>query len=133
MVMVTSLCLDPIEKKPLYHFHPGSHILSVGSFGCNLRCSHCQNYSISMCGKDDVDCEYIEPDRLIYYADSTKSRGNIGVAYTYNEPLVGFEYVKDCAVLAKERGLFNVIVQMGMCVRNLFLRFCHILMLLILI
>lgn len=110
---VTSLALDPVEKKPLYHFHPGRKILSVGSFGCNLRCSHCQNHSISMCDKEHAGYEYIEPDRLVEYAVKTKCLGNIGVAYTYNEPLVGYEYVRDCAKLVREKGLCNCVVSNG--------------------
>ncbi len=110
---VTSLALDPIEKKPLRHFHPGTKILSVGSFGCNLRCSHCQNHAISMSDKELARYEYIEPDRLVSYAIDTIVRGNIGIAYTYNEPLVGYEYVRDCAKLVKERGLYNCVVTNG--------------------
>lgn len=111
--LVTSLCLDPIEKKPLYHFHPGSYVLSAGSFGCNLRCPHCQNHSISMCGIKESGYEYIDPEKLVHYGEATRSRGNIGIAYTYNEPLVGFEYVLDCAKLAKDKGLKNVVVSNG--------------------
>lgn len=110
---VTSIALDPIEKKPFYNFNPGTKILSVGSFGCNLRCSHCQNYGISMGNKEEVPYEYVEPEKLVEYGVNTKRMGNIGIAYTYNEPLIGYEFVKDCALLAKEKGLKNCIVTNG--------------------
>lgn len=109
---LTSLALDPIEKKPLRHFHPGSLILSAGSFGCNLRCPFCQNAEISMAGAEFPTREYT-PEALAQLALALKPRGNIGVAYTYNEPLVGYEYVRDCAALAREAGLLNVLVTNG--------------------
>ncbi len=110
---VTSLALDPIEKKPLRRFHPGSTILSVGSYGCNLRCPFCQNCDIAQSDGSKLTLERITPEELIDTAVSLQSRGNIGVAYTYNEPLVGYEFVLDCAKLAHERGLVNVVVTNG--------------------
>lgn len=110
---LTAMALDPIEKKPLYHFHPGSKILSVGSYGCNLKCPFCQNCDISMVGEDEIDTDYVSPDELVEKAFYVKNRGNIGIAYTYNEPLIGYEYVRDCAVLAKQKGLKNVVVTNG--------------------
>jgi len=110
---ITSIALDPIEKKPLYHFYPGSRILSVGSYGCNLRCPFCQNCEISMAKETDIDYVKISYEDLVDKACELKSRGNIGIAYTYNEPLIGYEFVKDCAVLAKKRGLKNVVVTNG--------------------
>lgn len=111
---VTSLALDPIEKKPLRRFHPGGKILSVGSYGCNMNCSYCQNSEISMARADYVEWMEIQPDELINRAVSLKPNGNIGVAFTYNEPLIGYEYVMDCAKLAKKRGLSVVLVTNGM-------------------
>lgn len=112
--IVTSIALDPIEKKPLYHFFPGSMILSVGSFGCNLRCGFCQNYSISMSGEDAIQySEKISPEDIVSNALKYAHQGNIGIAYTYNEPLVGIEYVLDCAKMAKQKGLKNVVVTNG--------------------
>jgi pyruvate formate lyase activating enzyme len=111
--LVTSMALDPIEKKPLYHFHPGSYILSVGSYGCNLRCPFCQNHEISMADKQRAGTEYVSPEQLIEYAEKLKPRGNIGIAFTYNEPLIGYEYVRDCAKLAKAQGLKVVLVSNG--------------------
>ena len=113
---VTSVALDPIEKKPLRRFHPGSMILSVGSYGCNLRCPFCQNSEISW-GKEALsfseDARYLPPSELATLAGNLVSRGNIGVAFTYNEPLIGWEYVRDTAKLVHDEGLFNVLVSNG--------------------
>ncbi len=108
-----SLALDPIEKKPLRRFHPGSRILSVGSFGCNLRCPFCQNHEISMRGDGELEMTEVPPKALADKALELRPYGNIGVAYTYNEPLVGYEYVRDCAALIHERGMVNVLVTNG--------------------
>ncbi|NLM70288.1 MAG: AmmeMemoRadiSam system radical SAM enzyme [Firmicutes bacterium] len=113
--MLTALALDPIEKKPLYHFYPGSLILSLGSFGCNLRCPFCQNYQISTAAWDSSSCRYLSPRQAVDLALQLKAKGNIGLAYTYNEPLVGYEYVADCAALARQHGLKNVLVSNGYC------------------
>ncbi|MBR0209451.1 MAG: radical SAM protein, partial [Firmicutes bacterium] len=113
---VTSLALDPIEKKPLSRFHPGSRILSAGSFGCNLRCPFCQNYDISWSGQAmryAEKAETLSPEELADLAEQLKARGNIGVAFTYNEPLIGYEFVRDTAKLAHERGMKNVLVTNG--------------------
>ena len=110
---LTSVALDPIEKKPLYHFCPGSMILSVGSFGCNLRCPWCQNSYISMAGVEDVELHDIGPEALCALAERYVSEGNIGVAFTYNEPLINFEYVLDASERLKERGLMSVLVTNG--------------------
>lgn len=113
---ITSLALDPIEKKPLNRFFPGSRILSVGSYGCNLRCPFCQNSEISW-GKEVAlfreDASFIEPEELVNIALRYQDIGNIGIAFTYNEPLVGFEFVRDTAKLSHEKGLKNVIVSNG--------------------
>ena len=113
---VTALALDPIEKKPLYHFHPGGLILSVGSCGCNLRCPFCQNSGISWSKKAlslAGSAEYISPQQLAEAAVRYRDRGNIGVAFTYNEPLIGWEYVRDTARLVHEAGMVNVLVTNG--------------------
>ena len=113
---ITSLALDPIEKKPLARFYPGSRILSVGSFGCNLRCPFCQNHEISW---DDRAREFaktaetLSPEELVDIAEQTQAQGNIGIAFTYNEPLIGYEFVRDAATLSKARGLKNVMVTNG--------------------
>ena len=113
---LTSLALDPIEKKPLKMFHPGSKVLSIGSYGCNLRCPFCQNSSISWSQnafeyKDKAD--YYSPEEIVKAALDLRSRGNIGLAFTYNEPLIGYEFVRDTAKLSKEAGMKNVLVTNG--------------------
>ena len=110
---VTALSLDPIEKKPLKRFFPGTRILSVGSYGCNLSCPFCQNSDISMANEKTVDWRIATPNDLVDQAEQLKGAGNIGIAFTYNEPLIGYEYVFDCASLAKERGLKTVLVTNG--------------------
>lgn len=111
--IVTAISLDPIEKKPLRRFFPGSKILSVGSFGCNLRCPFCQNYDISMAGKEEAHGRRMTPESLVSNAIRLVEEGNIGLAYTYNEPLVGYEFVRDCAKEIKKNGLKNVLVTNG--------------------
>jgi len=104
---IISLSMDPIEKKPLYHFYPGENILSTGPRGCNLTCQYCQNWSIS---QNDGPTSTVEPERLVALALRENS---IGIAYTYTEPIIAFEYVIDCAKLAREKGLLNVMVTNG--------------------
>lgn len=117
--IATSLALDPIEKKPLAMFYPGSKILSIGSFGCNLACPFCQNYSISKefsvgeSEKIKKSSEYISPSELLEKALELREFGNIGIAFTYNEPLTCYEFVRDTAELFHENGLKNVIVTNG--------------------
>lgn len=115
---LTAIALDPIEKKPLARFFPGSKILSVGSYGCNLRCSFCQNSELSMKSAEEMresgQTQEVPPEVLVKKALELIPYGNIGIAYTYNEPLIGYEYVLDCARLAKEQGLKNVVVTNGM-------------------
>ena len=107
-----SMRFDPIEKKPLYHFYPGSLIYSVGSVGCNLSCKFCQNWEISQtCVRDYPYLKEASPDKIVNLA--TVRGDNIGIAYTYNEPTVWFEFMLETARLAKERGLKNVAVTNG--------------------
>lgn len=94
---ITSAALDPIEKKPLYYFRPSSQIFSVGSFGCNFTCSFCQNYNIS---QSKAKSDFVPKEKLVEIILTTKN--NIGVAFTYNEPSIWYEYVYDCAKLLKE-------------------------------
>ena len=115
--MLTSIALDPIEKKPLRRFMPGSLILSVGSYGCNLRCPFCQNYSISWSeevNETKMRARYVAPETLAQIAEEQKINGNIGVAFTYNEPLISFEYVLDTAKFLVKKGLKTVLVTNGM-------------------
>jgi pyruvate formate lyase activating enzyme len=109
---VSSINFDPIEKKPLYHFYPGSTILSLGTYGCNLRCFFCQNCTISQTAAEpELLRSYFSPEQIIKMA--LKQPGNIGIAFTYNEPVVWFEYMVDIARLAKQAGLKTVMVTNG--------------------
>lgn len=119
--LLTSVALDPIEKKPLAYFHPGSMVLSVGSFGCNLDCPFCQNASIAAAGVSDVDVDRMQPGELAAMAEKLKPRGNIGVAFTYNEPMVGYEFVRDTAKLVHERQMCSVVVTNGSASREVLL------------
>ncbi len=113
---LTSIMLDPIEKKPLRMFRPGTKILSVGSYGCNLRCPFCQNSGISW-SEEAFKCKdtakYYPPDDVVGGALELREYGNIGIAFTYNEPLIGYEFVRDVAELSKKAGLENVLVTNG--------------------
>lgn len=102
-----TLSLDPIEKKPLYHFHPGSRILSLGPVGCNFKCDFCQNWTIS---QQDCPTSLVDPETLVSHAHRTNS---IGISYTFTEPLIWFEFVMDCASAFKSEGLANVMVSNG--------------------
>ena len=111
---VTAVALDPIEKKPIAFFRPGSKVLSVGSFGCTLSCPFCQNHEIAAAGEKDLGPLYeISPEELCLLAKRERARGNIGAAFTYNEPLAGYEYVRDSAKLIREAGMVNVLVTNG--------------------
>jgi len=130
---ICSLALDPIEKKPLYHFYPGSHILSLGTFGCNLFCPFCQNYSLAHAGRSlsrkgigEAGAEMGEAQiisRPDSYARSSQwltamalqavREGSVGVAFTYNEPGIWYEYVAECAARLQEAGQKVVLVTNG--------------------
>jgi len=110
---VSSLALDPVEKKPLRKFFPGSYLLSVGSVGCNLRCPFCQNYTIARVQLEDTETIFLKSEALVAKAVALKAQGNIGIAYTYNEPTVWYEYVYETAQLARSAGLCNVLVTNG--------------------
>lgn len=113
---LTAIALDPIEKKPLKMFRPGAKVLSIGSYGCNLRCPFCQNSSISWSRKAfeyKDKAEYYSPEEIVQSALQLRTHGNIGIAFTYNEPLIGYEFVRDTAKLSKEAGLENVLVTNG--------------------
>jgi len=101
---VTSTAVDPIEKKPLYHFHPDSDIFSIGTLGCNFKCQFCQNWQISQSG---APTHYLSSDQAVKTATKNNS---FGIAYTYNEPLIWFEYVLETSKLARANGLKNVLV-----------------------
>jgi pyruvate formate lyase activating enzyme len=105
---VSAVALDPIEKKPLFHFHPGRMILSLGTLGCNLSCGFCQNWQIS---QEAVPTKELSPQGALALAQSYSD--NLGIAYTYNEPFIWFEYVLETAKLIREAGLKNVLVTNG--------------------
>lgn len=111
--MVSSVAVDPIEKKPLYHFYPGMSTLSVGTFGCNMRCLHCQNWDIShqIATEDGTGMENMDPERLINLAKSKNCRI---IVWTYNEPGIWYEYILEAAELAKKEGLLTVMVTAGL-------------------
>ena len=121
--LVTSLALDPIEKKPLARFYPGSRILSVGSYGCSLNCPFCQNWEISMSDGQEfrhgrrAEDNYVSPEALADMAEHLRLQRNIGVAFTYNEPLISYEYVMDTARILREKDLKVVLVTNG-CVND---------------
>ena len=110
--VVSSIANDPIEKKPLYRFHPGTMVFSVGTYGCNMRCGHCQNWQIAhvVYAKQKLPSEHITPEQLIEMA---KKEGSAGIAWTYNEPCIWLEYSLDGAKLAKQAGLYTVWVTNG--------------------
>ena len=105
---LSAIAMDPIEKKPLYHFYPESDILSIGFYGCSFHCPFCQNYSISQTNKGRFDEK--TPEELVVIA---KSHNSVGIAYTYSEPLIHFEYVLNSAKIARKNGLKNVLVSNG--------------------
>jgi len=102
--------IDPIEKKPLYHFLPGSKALSIGTIGCNLECKHCQNWTMSRAKPEEIAIQNISPEEIVEIA--IKNNCKI-ISYTYNEPTVFFEYMLNCAKIAKKKGIKNMIVSNG--------------------
>lgn len=108
--LLTAVNLDPIEKKPLMHFMPGSSVLSVSTAGCNFMCMFCQNWTISQSRRDDIYGEYYTPEDLV--GIGRKYRAD-GISYTYNEPTIFYEYMYDVAKLAKKEGMFNTMVTNG--------------------
>ena len=105
-----SLAIDPIEKKPLYHFHPGTTCLSLACTGCNFSCLNCQNHDISQVAPSDVNHYELSPEDVVALCLKHHCPG---IAYTYTEPLTYLEYIIDCARLAHEAGLWNILVTAG--------------------
>ena len=111
---ISGVALDPVEKKPLSLFQPGKRVLSVGGYGCDLRCPFCQNSEISTeFAGTWRSAETLTPETVVRLAGDAVPVGNIGAAYTYNEPLVGYEFVYDCARLVRGAGLLNIVVTNG--------------------
>ena len=105
-----ALAIDPIEKKPLYHFHPGTTCLSIACTGCNFRCLNCQNHDISQVSPEEVTHDDLMPEQVVSLCLKHHCPG---IAYTYTEPLTYIEYVIDTARLAHEKGLWNILVTAG--------------------
>lgn len=112
---ITSLALDPVEKKPLARWRAGKLVVSVGSYGCNLSCPFCQNASISQASTLNSFWKMIEPEELVGIARAERAKDSrvTGIAFTYNEPLVSWEYVRDCAEIAHKHNLATVLVSNG--------------------
>jgi pyruvate formate lyase activating enzyme len=108
--VISGYALDPVEKKPLYHFFPGHNILSIGSFGCNMRCDFCQNYHISQSVPESARKD-ISPEELVISALAAEN--NIGIAFTYNEPVVWYEFMKDVSLSVRNAGMKTVVVSNG--------------------
>ncbi len=106
----SGFCIDPVEKKPLYHFYPGSPVLSFGTAGCNLACKFCQNWDISKSKHDDTLSENAAPEKIV---KSAQSKGCKSIAYTYNDPIVFMEYAQDVAYFANKVGIKNIAVTSG--------------------
>ncbi len=107
----SSVHIDPMEKKPLFHFLPGSPIFSIATAGCNLHCENCQNWQLSQRGGEEMEQVYQAPPEMV--VDTAAGQGCRSIAYTYSEPIIFYEYVDDTAALARERGLKNVLVTAG--------------------
>ena len=105
-----SLAIDPIEKKPLYHFHPGTKCLSIACTGCNFHCLNCQNHEISQVAPDEVAHSILSPEQVVSICLEHRCPG---IAFTYTEPLTYIEYVSDIARMAHEKGLWNILVTAG--------------------
>lgn len=108
--VISGYSLDPVEKKPLYHFFPGKSILSIGSYGCNMRCDFCQNYHISQNIPEDKMAK-MQFEKIIN--DCQNAENNIGLAFTYNEPIIWFEFIRDVAEKVKNEGMHTVMVSNG--------------------
>ena len=109
--LITAMAFDPIEKKPLYHFRPGSIIFSIGFFGCNLRCPFCQNWHISQdSSMAERSAVQLQPSDIV---SAAIQKNSLAIAYTYSEPLVHAEFLLDCMLLARKNGIANVLVTNG--------------------
>jgi len=108
--LASSVAMDPIEKKPLFHFHPGSRVLSLSTVGCNMRCRHCQNYSISQADIERYPLRRIEPEEIVRLAKEYRADG---IAWTYNEPSIWYEFIYNASKVVKDAGYFVVMVTNG--------------------
>ncbi|MEG7524751.1 MAG: AmmeMemoRadiSam system radical SAM enzyme [Chromatiales bacterium] len=107
----SAMHVDPMEKKPLYHFHPGSPVFSIATAGCNLHCLNCQNWQLSQSGGEEIEKIFnADPVDLVALA---RDQGCESIAYTYSDPVVFYEYVYDSSILAHEAGMQNVFITAG--------------------
>lgn len=121
----SALHIDPMEKKPLYHFHPGSPVFSLATAGCNLHCLNCQNWQLSQRGGEEMETIYrAEPAEIVALA---AERGCRSIAYTYSDPIVFYEYVEDTAARAREAGMSNAFITAGYINREPLKRLCQVL------
>ena len=121
----SSVHIDPMEKKPLFHFLPGSPIFSIATAGCNLHCDNCQNWQLSQRGGEEMEQVYrAAPEQVV---ETARRQGCLSIAYTYSEPIVFYEYVADTAALARQQGLKNVLVSAGYINREPLRRLCGVL------
>lgn len=118
---VSSLCVDPVEKKPLYHYKPRSRCFSVGGIGCNMGCKHCQNYAISILSSGKKRTTYEKPDELVALC---RNEGQNVIAFTYNEPMIWFEYIMD--VVREDPDLHLVLVTNGLINEEPLRELCHV-------
>ncbi len=114
--------LDPVEKKPLFHFLPGSKVLSIATAGCNLHCLFCQNWEISQQNPETVEASYVLPNELV---DMARRYHSPAIAYTYTDPVVYYEYTRDCSIAARAAGIKNILVTAGYINRQPFRELCR--------
>jgi pyruvate formate lyase activating enzyme len=120
----SSVHIDPVEKKPLYHFYPGSAVFSIATAGCNLHCRNCQNWQLSQRGGEEMERIYrAEPAAVV---DAALEENSHSIAYTYSDPIIFYEYVYDTSVLAHEQGLKNIFVTAGYINEKPMRRLCQV-------
>ncbi len=107
---ITSLAIDPIEKKPLFHFFPSANILSFGTYGCNMGCKFCQNYTITKTKANPFNLPYLTPQNIV---DAAKMHNCNSIAFTYNDPIVFYEYAIDVSLIAKQESIHTVAISAG--------------------
>jgi len=120
---VCAVHVDPVEKKPMFHFLPGSSAFSIATAGCNLHCIFCQNWEISQTNPEQINNRDLPPDQVVRAAESSRCSS---IAYTYSEPVIFYEYVEDTSLLAKERGIRNIMVTAGFINREPLRRLCQV-------
>ena len=120
---VCAVHVDPVEKKPMFHFLPGSGAFSIAKEGCNLHCLYCQNWEISQTDPEQINNRHMPPDEVVLAARKTRCSS---IAYTYSEPVIFYEYVEDTSILAREEGIRNIMVTAGFINREPLRRLCRV-------